>query len=187
MADYVMKTEEVEVPQAAGREGFLHAIDQILRLPRVDSILLKAGKIRYIRSIRRDEPVRPLSLDFSNLMPAHVIQQSRIVELDEQPTASLGIARMFQAASVQHMVPVAFCSNPKTTFWRWFELTVGFSVKDRPEILYGLPFLFDERLPPEALFLCTTYNANAAFVDTQLTFKLSLPLDVHLIQQKTEK
>ena len=75
-------TQIVEIPKGSGRQGFLLAIDQILKLSRVQGIQVDArGKIYYTRYVEEGEPAPPVEIDFETLSPHSVIRNALIQEL----------------------------------------------------------------------------------------------------------
>ena len=176
MSDYEEVTGEVEVPRNVGVRGFLKAIEDILKLPRVQDIHIDArGKVTYRHFMREGEERKPLSVDFESLMPYAVIRNSRVVELlDPDLNACVAVGQLFSMALTDHLYPVAVVGGANTNFWKWLEASTGLIVPSEDE-LFGVPFMRDRQLEDYVLVLCAGYARGAALVDTQKSYKLVIP------------
>lgn len=176
MAEYIDRKEEVEVPRGSGLEGFIATFRKILELPRVQYVHVEKGKVSFCRSVRPEEPKKPLGVDFESLMPSHIIRGVELLEEAEEVNAANAVCRLLRRVGVMHLHPIAFASGTKTHFWEWHSKSTGIDLKDRPDQLYGLPFLRDEHLPDEALFICAAYSKGAALIDSSHALKMIMPL-----------
>lgn len=180
MADYREVTGSIQVPANTGTEGFLHTIKTILRKPRVQRVTIDArGKVsftRYALSDESDEPVN-LGVDFSDLQPYYVIRNATVRELllPTEP-APVSVGRMFDRAASDHMRPIAFATGADSQLWSWYALSTGHSVSAR-EQFFGLPVLTDREIDDGVVFLCAGFGRDAAFIDTQVSYKISVPQD----------
>ncbi len=176
MAEYEEVTGTVEIPKNVGVRGFLKAIEDILKLPRVQSIHIDArGKVEYRHFMREGDPLKPLEIDFATLQPYAVIRNSRVVELgDPDPNAAVAVGQLFDSAAADHLFPVAIVAGANTQFWRWYESTTTIDPSTHEE-LYGVPFVIDRQLEDHVIVLCAAYTRAAALVDTQKSYKLVIP------------
>lgn len=176
MSEFQELSDTIEVPRGTGIDGFIAAIRSILRLPRVQYINIDGnGRIRFARVVRRGEVLRPEGPDFSNLHPSAIIRNAELRELPEEGVAAFAVGKLFWYASLEKLYPIAFVTNPKTTFWRWHKDTTGFDVSHSEGSLYGVPLLFDENIPPYVLVLCTGYMPGAPMSETRKSFKITMP------------
>jgi hypothetical protein len=74
------------------------------------------------------------------------------------------------------MRPVAFATGADSQLWSWYALSTGYRVEARDQF-FGLPVLADREIDDAAIFLCAGYGRDAAFVDTQVSYKISIPQD----------
>lgn len=173
--EYRTVTKVIEVPKGTGKDGFVAVVRRLIELSRVQYINIDArGKIRFERVVREDEPIEPVAMDFSTLMPSHVIRNSEITELEEQSNAAFGIASMFNEAAKNQVYPISFVTGPNTTLWTWHEKTTGITL-GRKDTLYGFPLLQDDQIPDWVLILCTGYTRESSMVDTRTCYKMTMP------------
>jgi hypothetical protein len=176
MAEYEEVTGVVEVPRNVGVKGFLKAIEDILKLPRVQAINVDArGKVEYRHYVREGDAPKPLEIDFETLQPMSVIRNSRVVELgDPDLNGAVAVGQLFSMAAVDHLFPVAMVAGANTKFWSWYEASTTIELPSREE-LYGVPFLTDRLIEDQVLVLCAAYTRSAALIDTQKSYKLVIP------------
>lgn len=176
MSEYKEVADTLDIPSHAGIEGFLLAIRQILRMPRVTSIVVDAsGKISYTRYARPEEPRKNIEADFDSVAPNALVRNALIQELDshDQKNAAICIAGMFNAAAADHMYPVGFVTGANSNLYAWHASTTGIRL-DR-ENVYGLPVYPDRFIPDDALLLVTAYARGGSLVDVQKSYKLAMP------------
>jgi hypothetical protein len=171
----------VVVPPNTGIEGFVRTLRTILKRPRVQHIEIDArGKVTYRRwgkAVDEDGgPNNNFGVDLEDLHPYNVIRNSSVREFMPPPglPAAVVAALMFDKTAKDQMHPLAFASGAETTLWEWFRFTTGFSLEDR-DTFCGLPLLLDRQLPDTALLLCAGFGKDAAFVDTQVSYKVEMP------------
>lgn len=173
---YEEQNQTVEIPKGTGLEGFMHAIREILQLPRVQEIHIDArGKIAYKYFLREGEEPKGLELEFETLMPYAIVRNGVVLEVMPTSTnAAVVLGQLFGKATSDHMYPVAWVAGANTPFWKWFEKSMGFKSPGEEE-LYGLPFLRDRMLEDSVLILCTAYGRRASLIDTQRSYKILIP------------
>jgi len=176
MADYEEVTGTVDVPKNAGVKGFLKAIEDILRLPRVQNIAIDArGRVEYRHFLREGEPHRPLEVSFDSLMPYAVIRNSRVIELAEPDlNAAVALSQLFNMAASDHLFPVALVGGANSRLWDWYVASTTVDPSSREDV-YGVPFLTDRFLEDNVLVLCAAYTRAGSLVDTQKSYKLVIP------------
>lgn len=178
MADYKLHTETVEVPKGSGRRGFLHVIDQILQLGRVQSVNLDVrGGITYTRYILDTEVTPDIGpkISFESLMPWACVRNGQILEIPvslSYPTKA--IAKMFQRVSNERLFPIAFVTGANTTLWDWLRTEEGMEVENRDEF-YGLPVMADRHIDDYVLLLASAFGRSANITEVQKTFKIVMP------------
>lgn len=180
MGDYREVTGSVQVPANTGIEGFLHTLKVILRKPRVQRVSIDArGKVSFTRFalVTEDEEPTNLGVDFGELQPYYIIRNATVKEL-VLPTepSPVSVGRMFDRAAADHMRPVAFATGADSQLWSWYALSAGYRIEARDQF-FGLPVLTDREIDDAVVFLCTGYGRDAAFVDTQVSYKISIPQD----------
>ncbi len=181
MGDYKEVTGEIQVPANTGIEGFLHTIGTILRKPRVQRISIDArGKVSFTRYALVDEAGEEATncgVDFKELQPYYIIRNATVHELilPTEP-APVTIGRMFDRAAADHMRPLAFAAGADSQLWSWYNLSTGHTTSARDQF-FGLPVLNDREIDDAVLFLCAGYGRDAAFSDTQVSYKISIPQD----------
>lgn len=177
MIEYREITKTIEVPKGTGLTGFMLAISNILRQPRIQEVTITArGKVSYRRFARQNEPDEEIKLDFESVMPWAILRNTNIEELPSVPrsaNAAVVLGQMFAAAARDHLHPVAMVGGSASVFWEWYGQTTGIVLgKDEA---YGLPFLNDENIPNDVLILCAAYGRGASLVDTQQSYKIAIP------------
>jgi hypothetical protein len=173
---YQEHSQSVEIPKGTGIEGFLRAIREILALPRLQEIHIDArGKVSYKYFLREGEEERTLALEFDSLMPYAIVRNGVVQEvLSNSTNVGVVLAQMFARAAADHMYSVAWVAGANTTFWRWFDASMGFKHASQDD-LFGLPFLRDRMVEDSVLILCTAYGPRAALTDTQRSYKILIP------------
>lgn len=175
--EYVELTENLEVPKHAGIEGFIVALRGILKMPRIVSIAIDArGKVSFTRYARKEEPRKQVQLDFDSVAPSAIIRNGRVTEMDVDQylnNAAVSIAAMFQRAASEHMYPVAWVIGGNSLLPIWHERTTGVQLPQ--ESSYGLPVYRDRHIPDEALLLACAYGPDAALIDAQSAYKITMP------------
>lgn len=169
--------ESITVPKNTGRQGFLRAIEELLALPRVQEIHIDSrGKVDYRYLLRPGEQKKPaLEPDFQELLPYAIIRNSDVRELTEpDENAAVAVSQLFDLASADHLIPIAFVAGPMSTFWDWYRATTSIDPLSTEE-LYGLPILSDRQLEDYVLVLCAGFSRNAPLSDTQKSYKLVIP------------
>lgn len=185
MTDYKEVTGRVQVPPNTGLEGFLSTIKQIIRRPRVQEIVIDSrGSVSFRRFVLEGEavegPNNNFGVDFQDLQPWYIIRNAQLEEvlLPPNPNAAVAIGYLFEKAAADKLRPLAFATGANTSLWDWYQLTTGralprFIVEGSP--FFGLPVLTDRQIPDTALLLAAGYGRDAAFVDTQKSYKVEIP------------
>lgn len=179
MKDRIEYKETIEVPKGTGRAGFILAIEQVLKLSRVQDIHIDArGKVSYTRFVAEGEEVAPLRVDFESVSPYAVIRNSEVVETSypDDVNAAVAVSLLFQEVSVDQLFPIAFVGGMKTDIWRWMFNSTGVTPPKIRDELFGLPLYQDRMIEDYMLVLCAGYSRNAAMLDTQKSYKIVIPL-----------
>jgi hypothetical protein len=176
-AEFQEVTDEIEVPTHAGVEGFFAALRKILKQPRVTNVNIDvSGKVTYSRFARVEEPRKHIEVDFESVSPGALVRNIELTELDVYEyvdNASICIAAMFQAASLEQMFPVGFVTGANTTFLQWHKDTTGIALINNSA--YGLPIYRDRFIPDETLLLVTAFARGAGLVDARKSYKIAMP------------
>lgn len=175
--EYQEVTETIDIPKHAGIEGFIAALRGVLRMPRVVSINIDArGKVAYTRYARREEPRKNIEIDFESVSPSAIIRNGHVIEIDVEDrsdNASICLALMFARAAADHMYPVAWVVGGNSRLWQWHEETTAVALPDASA--FALPVFRDRHIPDEALLLACAYGPNAALIDAQTAYKITIP------------
>ena len=170
------KTNRIEVPKNTGIEGFLYAIKEILRRPRIQEIKIDSkGVITYRLYAQKDKPINNVGIEFGDISPYGVIRNADVVELTVQSgqSAAVIVAAVLDIAATEQLYPIAFVTGADTVFWGWYRETTGTPFRSTNH-LFGWPLYTDRLLPDTALILCTGYGKDAALVDTQRAYKIEM-------------
>jgi hypothetical protein len=177
MTEYQPVEASVTVPKGVGLDGFLKAVREILRYPRVTDVRINTrGVIWFKRHVRKDEQVVPVQIDFESVTPFAAVQASDVLEValsEGGEPAPVAVARMFAALARDHVSPVAFVIGGSSPFAAWHKATSGIEIGEQA---YGLPVMVDERIPSDVLVLCAAFGPGGSLVDVRRSYKLSLPL-----------
>lgn len=177
MNGFEERSGNIEVPKNAGIEGFVHTIRSILQqhtyVQRIEIDSKGFITFRYFAQKEMDRP--QFKVDFEFLQPDAIIRNGEVKELllSEDLGASTMIGILFEAAARERLYPVAFASGSASQFWEWHHQTTGVPLQSR-ESVYGLPFLTDRHIPDSVLLLCTALGRGAAFVDIQVSYKITM-------------
>lgn len=173
---FVQHDEVIEVPKGTGVEGFLRTVKEVLKLPRVQDIHIDSrGKIEYTFFLREGEQKRALTMKFDDLMPYALVRNSKVVEVQDPPNYAAGaLLAMFRAASLDHVIPIAFVMGANSAFWGWYEASTGMKAEIQEELL-GLPIYTDRACPDEVLLLCAAFSRGSELVEVQKAYKINIP------------
>jgi hypothetical protein len=180
VADYREVTGSIQVPANTGIEGFLHTLRTLLRKPRLQRVVIDSrGKVSFTRYALPDEEEEPdnFGVDFESLQPYYVIRNAQVHEvlLPTEP-APVSIARLFDRVASEALRPLAFALGADSQLWSWYTLSTGHTPSTRSSF-FGLPVFTDRNIDDSAIFLCAGYGRDAAFIDTQVSYKISIPQD----------
>jgi len=182
MADYKEMIGTIEVPPNTGVEGFVHALKSILKKSRVQHVEIDArGQVKYRRFIINGEddggPNNNFGVDFKSLNPYFIVRNSRIIEFmpPGELAAPVVLGLMFERSSRDQMHPLSFVTGAASVLWEWYRFTTGHIVEERNS-LFGLKVLYDRQVPDTALLLCAGYGKDAEFIDTQVSYKVEMPV-----------
>lgn len=176
MPEYTEHRDQIDVPRGTGREGFLRAIEALLKLPLIQEVKIDArGKVTYMRLLREGETPKPLEVDFETLQPMAVVRaSSKITELTlSADSAGLCLAQLFSAVSQDKLHPIAFIGGANTVFFAWYKATMGIVIDE--ENVYGLPFYRDRMADDYMLFLVAAYSRQASLIHVQKSYKILMP------------
>ncbi len=180
--EYTEVSETSDVPKNTGVRGFLHAIELILKLPRVQHIEVDSrGRVSYTYFIRKGEERAPLKTDFETLKPYMAIRNCESIDELAMPNlnAAISLGQLFDMCAVDHLFPVAFVAGAQSKFWDW-AASSGLRLSSRDE-LFGLPFLTDRFVPDESLVLGAAFAKDSALIDIRKGYKLSIAPTVKAI------
>ena len=188
MNEYQEVTQNLEVPPHAGVEGFLAALRQILKLPRVTNIHIDSqGKVAYTRYVRQEEPRKHVEVDFDSVSPSMLVRNLEVQELDlseVSDNAAVSIAAMFATAASEQMFPVAFVTGAATSLYQWHRKTTG--VQLIGSSAYGFPVHRDRFIPDETLLLVTAFARGGGLVDARKSYKIAMPVVGQLMAERPE-
>jgi hypothetical protein len=171
-------TKSVDVPGSTGVDGFLHAIREIIKKPRVQRVVLEAnGRVTYIRLVEEDDEEEELNLgvNFSHLEPYNVIRNVETRELSYPPALGAAdvLTSMFDAVSQNGFTPICFATGVNTIAYNWFYFTSGIELQNQDQ-LFGYPIYSDKQLPDTALVLCAGLGQTRALIDTRIAVKVEM-------------
>lgn len=176
MSDLKEVTRNIDVPANTGAEGFLHAIREIIRKPRVQRIILEAtGRVTYVRMEGPNDTEENLGVSFNHVQPYEIIRNVTTRELSYPP--HLGgadvLTVMFDAVATNDFAPICFATGVASTLWNWLYFTSGVEIQNQ-KVLFGYPVYQDQQLPDTALVLCAGVGTKAALIDTRLAVKVEM-------------
>jgi len=179
MADtYEQKTHALQVPKNIGVEGFIKAIREALRLPRVQRIVIdEAGRVTTTYIARVGEAVRsPVAENFfDEVSPYNIARNSVVVEEKYgHENCAVAMAQLFHRASLGNLIPTTFITSPNTWLWDWYKETTSLEV-DAGGTLFGLPVETDRFIGDEAVLLCAGYKRDGSLIDTVCCYKMLIP------------
>lgn len=174
MSEYRKETHTVQVPKNTGRHGFLRALDRILTLSKVQTIVIKAtGLVTYERFVAPGEK-DPVGVDYDGLEPYHVIRNGEVIDVPVQQLDEMWrlLFQLFGRAELERLVPVALVTGGNTLLW---ELLRREGVPSSTRLmLFGLPVLADRGMPDHTVTLCTAFERTAALIDCHRFFKMDI-------------
>jgi len=173
--------ETVDVPRNTGTEGFLQLIRSILKLGRVQEIVIGAtGRVSYkYRAPRVAAKFNPEQL-FDSVSPAYVVRNSELRELrvpDDCHSVEV-LFVMMRAARLDGAEPIAWVVGADTILPTW--LVQRSSLLDDynypSDSMLGLPVFKDRMMPDESLTLCAGPRRGGELVDTTMAYKIAMVL-----------
>lgn len=177
MTAYVEQTGEVEIPKATGVEGYLSALEKLLKKARVQRIEIVPGKISWRRFRKEEEPedLTDVGIDLPTLAPAAVIRRSDVREITianaVQPAAVL-VLKLLNLVNREGYFPIAFVSGVASKVHAWHRAC---GVELPSDSMYGLPLYLDADIPAEVLVVCASFGRSMSLIDTARTYKIVIP------------
>lgn len=174
MPNWEEERKRYDIPKAAGKAGYFKVLDTVFDLPRVQEVNIVPGAVSYFRFKKSDEPENNADVDLDTVLPYSIIRSRPLIELSPvSENAAVVIAQMFAKAQIDGYNPVAFAGGHEIVFRRWHGKTTGVVLQEGEA--YGLPFLVDQNLPIEALFMCAAFGKRASLIDTVQSYKVTMP------------
>jgi hypothetical protein len=175
--DFEEVRETIEIPKGTGIDGFLRAVGDLLRLPRLQEIKIDArGRVSYARFVPKEESRESVAIDFESLMPYAIVRSGTVVEVTPpDANAAVVLGELFRVVAAERLYPVAWVAGAGTRVWDWYALSTGQPASATREDLFGLPVALDRMIEDDVLLLCAAYGRYASLVDAQKSFKIVLP------------
>lgn len=171
------RTKSIDIPPNTSIEGFMHAVREVIRLPRVQKIVIdKTGRVTFTQKlIEGEENAHNVNVVFDHLQPYHVIRNTTTKELNyPQSMSSVAVvAAMIDFVSSSGLTPIAFVASTSTILWSWIYFSDDLSLANRDNLL-GYPLYLDRNIPDTALVLCAGLDGTTALVDTRLSLKIEM-------------
>lgn len=176
-------TAAVDIPRNTGIEGFLQMLRSLLRIKRLQEIVISVtrhGSITYKYLAERETEqtaLDPCKL-LENLNPMHYLQRSEMKEvgLQEGEASPQMLLRLFRAAENDGMRPICWVVGAGSALPRWLRkgttFTEDFAYPN--ETLCGLPILSDRFVPDEALVLCAGHGIGSEMSDARICYKTTM-------------
>ena len=166
--------ETIEVPKNTGIEGFLHTVRELLKLPRVQSIVINAkGVVEYARYVVEGE-TNGHAIEFDSVEPYSILRNGSVEELSASSlNAAVTITSLLDIAAKDGWHPVAFVTGAASVLWTWYMTTTGFEIFSR-DSLCGFPLYLDRHAPDTALILCVSRTKTASLVDAHRSYKVEM-------------
>lgn len=181
------RTKTIDVPPNTGIEGFLHVIREVLRLPRVQKIVVEgAGRVTLTQLCKEDaEP--NVNVTFEHLEPHYIIRNTRLQEVSYPPSMSAlcVIATMLDIVHANGLTPIAFVAAPSTSLWTWLHFGDDLTLAGR-DVLLGQPLYTDRYIPDTALVLCAGVDHTTSLLDTKLSLKIEMKRDQPILGEEVD-
>jgi hypothetical protein len=167
----------INIPENLGVEGFIHGLREVLRLPRVQRVVIEVGHLTFFQTVPKDaaEITPNVNVSFDHLRPYNIIRNAPTRELQYPLTlgASAVLTAMLDVTCLSGYTPIAFVVSVNTTLWNWLYFRDDLEVKSRDTLL-GYPVLTDTQIPETALVLCVGVDGTTALLDTRLSLKAEM-------------
>jgi len=173
--EYSIETDSIDVPAAGGIPAYLKVLERVFELPRVQSVLITLDKIEWTRYRRADEPVVPVDVDLESVQPYGIIRTHEVQEvlLDNLPHPIAALGMLFAKVHMDGYAPILFVTGTQGILPRWYSQHTGVVLP--PGTLLGYPVVADSHIDDETLILCAGMSRRASLVDTQISYKVTLP------------
>lgn len=181
MPEFELKRDSIDVPRNTGVEGFIHTIRTILRMSRVQSILIESkGKVTYERYVNGEEPVEYGDIGFEDLEPWSIIRNGDVMELAPPGTPTAVCWGVFRMAAHDGLIPTSWVTGANSILDMWISLDGAPSTDGKT--LFGLPIHRDRHIADTMLIMTSGFTKEAGLVDTQKSYKVEmerpeLPID----------
>lgn len=172
-ADFERVEETISVPKETGVEGFIVAMREVLKKPRVQEVKIDArGKMSVTRFVRVGEPRSTISVEFESVTPYAAVRSGHVIELlrQESDEPLTVLAKMLERCAADQMYPVAFIIGAKSSFFEWVKFPF------RHGTVLGLRVFEDRHVGDDVLILASSYGPDGDLVDVQNCYKIALPL-----------
>jgi len=173
MSDYVLRSEKITVPSAAGIDGFLTSIKAILRRPRVQKIVVTGLDVVFDFYAKNGEQDLPIEVDFEATKPYNLIRTKPIEEFDEKESPALTLNYMFGLVGRDHLTPICFVASPNTRLWLWARKT-GLVLPQHLAEVFGYEVRYDEHIPDDALILAAGISRGSTLIDAHKSYKVQI-------------
>lgn len=162
-------TSRVQVPPNVGVRGFLHALGEILKVPKLQDLQIDMTGMVLYRHFVPDEEFTPLKVDFSHLEPYSIVRNSRLEEqaIHKAITPVETIHLLFEKIDRKELFPICWVTGAATTLFKWINI-------EPREVFFGLPVYRDRHCEDNALILCASLGRGVDLVDVQLALKVSM-------------
>jgi len=173
--DYVIDTDSIDVPASGGIPAYLKVLEYIFELPRVQRVVVTLDKIEWTRYRRADEPTTPVEIDLESVLPYSVIRSHDVQEvlIDNLPNPIAALGMLFAKVHMDGYSPILFVTGMQSILPRWYSQQTGVVLP--PGTLHGHQVLGDSHIDDETLILCAGVSRRASLVDTQMSYKITLP------------
>lgn len=179
----------ISIPENTGVQGFLRAIEEIIKMPRVQRVTIEApGTVTYRRFAVAGEEreAENFNIDLTNLQPHHIIRNAEVEELTytNGMSAPAVIGTMLDRVAAKNLTPIAFVTGAASQLMSWYFYGAGaeLQVRDR---LFGYRLYTDRAIPDTTLVLCAGLGYTHALVDTRFSMKVEIPMK-HVLQEELE-
>lgn len=178
-SEYKRREETVRIAPGSGLPALVRLVERILGLSRVTDVqIASSGVVSYTRYAREDDPGLVTEADLPDVTVHLAVTQGEVLEIFPPDYFNAGavIGKLFDAAAIDHLFPVAFASGAKSLFHDWYQQCTGLEL--RRNAVYGLPFYTDPRLSDEGLLLLCGFARESKLVDVRTTYKVILPREM---------
>jgi hypothetical protein len=174
--DTIQSTFKVAVPKGTGRRGFLLAVEQVLKLQNVVSVVLDVTGMSYTVAHPPELELTQVSVDFSLVSPYSVVRSRKVVEYLVGPNTPLMEFTNAVATLAKMKLRVGgLVVSPESDFFDWLNSSLDDPYHVTEDICLGYTVYTDQQIPNDTFILLGCTNLDELHESLVCSCKVTIP------------